>query len=134
MTRKKASWEKRYSFRLTEDEQDIGVLLEQIPNNKRSEMIRRMLRYAYKSMLEEKEEKEHMSLLIKEIEQIKKFQIENQKEQQEIKNMLLKGVSLGSDELFDESDVNGQDDQKNEVDEAMRQSANAFFDAFGGGF
>lgn len=134
MTRKKASWEKRYSFRLTEDEQDIGVLLEQIPNNKRSEMIRRMLRYAYKSMLEEKEEKEHMSLLIKEIEQIKKFQIENQKEQQEIKNMLLKGVSLGSDELFDESDMNGKDDQKNEVDEAMRQSANAFFDAFGSGF
>lgn len=132
MTRKKASWEKRYTFRLTEEDQDIGVLLEQIPNNKRSEMIRKMLRYAYKSMLEEKEEKEYISLLMKEIEQIKMIQLENQKEQQEIKDMLLKGVSLGSGGLFNESNINDQDEQKNEVDEALRQSANAFLDTFGG--
>ena len=48
----KVNWEKRYSFRLKEEDEEIYNLLAQVPDNKRSETIRQMLRFAYRTILD----------------------------------------------------------------------------------
>ena len=46
----KVNWEKRYSFRLKEEDEEIYNLLAQVPDNRRSETIRQMLRFAVRTI------------------------------------------------------------------------------------
>lgn len=120
-----ASWDRRYSFRLTDEEEDpeIGKMLDNIPNSKRSETIRQMLRYAYRKMKEERQERKDLQELRNEIQRLADLQ---EKKHMELLEELRKGVTVSSDapKRVEEQEIS---------DEAIKSSANAFMASFGFG-
>lgn len=73
MTKK---WEQRYQFRLTDSVEDLEVMqiLENVPNNKRSEAIRSMLRFACSAMKNQQENQALMNELLNEIRKMNDLQ------------------------------------------------------------
>lgn len=113
-------WEKRYSFRLTEEDIEIKKFLDQVPNNKRSEMVRKMLRLAYTRMMEENKEKQDIQALQEEIEEMK----ETQKKQHDEILKRLENVYVDKKETDTE-------ESKEVTEEMMSDSANALLSSFG---
>lgn len=112
-------WETRYSFRLTNEDQELGSLLANVPKNKRSEVIRKMLRYAYNGITNEKNEKEQIKSLHEEIKRLNEVVLKNH---EEILRKLEAGIVMkGSPE----------DDDEKISEEAIEDSAFAMLTSFG---
>lgn len=110
-----SNWKKRYSFRLTEKDLDLYYFLEQLPNNKRSETIRRLLNMAYRHFQEEKEQNRFQKDILNEITTIKELQ-------QNLLVMLEKGIiNINKDKAS--ADVI--------TDDAIESTAHSFLSSFG---
>ncbi|TMN20945.1 hypothetical protein [Lentibacillus cibarius] len=110
------NWKKRYSFRLTSDDQVIYEYLEKLPANQRSEGIRKLLGIAVNSSQQGLEQQEMIDSLKKDMEILK----ENQQE------MLRKLDNCNV------SQASSQESTSNEVNEqTMHETANAFLTSFG---
>lgn len=118
------NWEKRFSFRLQEEDKEIYNLLLQVPDNKRSETIRQMLRFAFRTMLDGKKTEQDIQALLAEIKSLK----ENQELQhQELLMKIENGVAI-KNEKINESDENKMNEQ------AIDDSASAMLSSFGVNF
>ena len=118
------NWEKRYSFRLQEEDKEIYHLLQHVPDNKRSETIRQMLRFAYRTMLDGKKTEQDIQALLAEIKSLK----ENQELQhQELLMKIGNGVAIRNEEIN-----KSNDDKMNE--QAIDDSASAMLSSFGVNF
>ena len=118
------NWEKRFSFRLQEEDKEIYNLLQQVPDNKRSETIRQMLRFAYRTMLDGKKTEQDIQALLAEIKSLK----ENQElKHQELLKKIENGVAI-KNEKINESDDNKMNEQ------AIDDSASAMLSSFGVNF
>lgn len=113
------SWEKRYTFRLTEDDDKIQTFLENVPRNKRSEVIRKMLHFAYNTMTREQKEQGQIDALKAEIKLLSDIILRNHKE---IMNRLDSGII---------EEALKKDDEISE--EAIEDSAYAMLTSFGVG-
>lgn len=125
------NWKKRYGFRLKEDDAELGKFLEQVPHAKTSEVIRQMLRFAYRKMTVEQQEKKQFQRLQEDMEILK---VEQQKQYQEVTKALVelqKTISNGVSVSIHQSQENGQEKGEQVGDEAVRQSAEALLSSFG---
>lgn len=117
-------WKKRYGFRLTEDDAEIAEFLEQVPASKRSEVIRQMLRYAYRQMKIEQQEQKQIKKILDEIRSLKESQERSYKALQERLNRL---------EGFHPAPTQDSEQGKGEQvdDEAVKETAQAMLSSFG---
>lgn len=113
------NWNKRYSFRLTNGDREIYDFLEQVPNNKRSEVIRKMLKIAYRTMNEGKNYDEKINKLYTELQIIKDLQ---QKNHEEMMSKLKSGISVGENKERNEDEIS---------EKTISDSANEMLSAFG---
>jgi len=118
------NWEKRYSFRLQEEDKEIYKLLQQVPDNKRSETIRQMLRFAFRTMSEGKKTEQGIQDLLAEIKSLK--------ENQELQHQELL-VKIGNAVAIKDEEVNKPDDNKMN-EQAIDDSASAMLSSFGVNF
>ena len=119
-----ANWERRYSFRLTDEDEDIGRMLENVPKSKRSEMIRNMLKYAYRTMNEERKGKKELDELKKELID---FRESYRLQHEELLEELRRGIMVASSS----SSVSAEDQKGVVSEDAIRNSAQAFLSSFG---
>lgn len=123
------TWKKRYSFRLKENEAEMAEFLEKVPNSKVSEVIRQMLRFAYRQMTIEQREQKQFEMLKEQIDELKTDH-ENQlkevmKSLREIRDVLEKGVSVSAPQ-------HSRTEEGEQVDdEAVKQSAESLLSSFG---
>lgn len=118
------NWEKRFSFRLQEEDKEIYNLFLQVPDNKRSETIRQMLRFAYRTMSDGKKTQQDIQGLVAEIRSLK----ENQElKHQELLKKIGNGVAIRNEEIN-----KSNDDKMNE--QAIDDSASAMLSSFGVNF
>lgn len=118
------NWEKRYSFRLQEEDKEIYKLLQQVPDNKRSETIRQMLRFAFRTMSEGKKTEQGIQDLLAEIKSLK--------ENQELQHQELL-VKIGNAVAINNEEVNKPEDNKMN-EQAIDDSASAMLSSFGVNF
>ncbi|KRG16828.1 hypothetical protein ACA29_02805 [Lederbergia galactosidilytica] len=115
-----ASWEKRFSFRLTDGDEELGRMLDNVPKNKRSEMIRNMLKFAYRTMTEEQRTKKELAELKQEIQGLREsYTLRHE----ELLRELRKGIQTTSGSGSSHSKEVNQDSVS---EDALRDSANAF--------
>ncbi len=117
-----SNWQKRYSFRLTEDEKEMFEFLEGVPSSRRSETIRKMLKYAYRHMNGEQEKQKEFRNLFAEIESLKMVQKE---QHEELLEKLSQGISV-----VDVQNV-VKEKEKDITEKAISNSANALLSSFG---
>lgn len=120
----RVNWEKRYSFRLQEEDKEIYKLLQQVPDNKRSETIRQMLRFAFRTMSEGKKTEQGIQDLLAEMKSLK--------ENQELQYQELL-VKIGNAVAIKNEEVNKPDDNKMN-EQAIDDSASAMLSSFGVNF
>ncbi|MFD2760466.1 hypothetical protein [Lentibacillus juripiscarius] len=109
------NWKKRYSFRLTSDDQVIYEYLEQLPANQRSEGIRKLLGIAVNGSQQGLEQQEMIDSLKKDIEILKENQVE-----------MLRKLDNNNGQ------ASSKESTSNEVNEqTMHETANAFLSSFG---
>lgn len=113
--------DRRYSFRLTQDDEKLGELLKSIPNSKRSVVIRQMLNFAYRMLLEEQKEKKNFEEMKLEVQKLQKIHEQNHAE---ILAELKKGVVVTTL-------PNQPEDKKDLSKEAMDETTNSFLSSFG---
>ncbi|MBO0588232.1 hypothetical protein [Sporosarcina sp. E16_8] len=118
------NWEKRYSFRLQEEDKEIYKLLQQVPDNKRSETIRQMLRFAFRTMSEGKKTEQGIQDLLAEMKSLK--------ENQELQYQELL-VKIGNAVAIKNEEVNKPEDNKMN-EQAIDDSASAMLSSFGVNF
>lgn len=118
------NWEKRFSFRLQEEDKKIYDLLLQVPENKRSETIRQMLRFSFRTMLDGKKTQQDIQALLAEIKSLKEKQ---ELQHQELLMKIGNGVAIRN-EVINESDDNKMNEQ------AIDDSASAMLSSFGVNF
>jgi len=90
------NWKKRYSFRLQEEDKEIYHLLQQVPDNKRSETIRQMLRFAYRTVLAGKKTQQDIQGLVAEIKSLK---VNQDLQHQELLKKIGNGVAIKNEEV-----------------------------------
>jgi len=116
------NWEKRYSFRLQEEDNEIYNLLSQVPDNKRSDTIRQMLRFAYRTMSGEQKVNEGNQLLLAEVKLLK----ENlEKQHQELLGRIDSSLAMR------EGEVSRTDSESTITEQAIDDSASAMLSSFG---
>ena len=116
------NWEKRYSFRLQEEDEEIYNLLSQVPDNKRSDTIRQMLRFAYRTMSGEQIVNEGNQLLLDEVKLLK----ENlEKQHQELLGKIDSSLAMRKGE------VSRTDRESTITEQAIDDSASAMLSSFG---
>lgn len=117
-------WEKRYSFRLTKTESEVGDYIETVPSNKRSEVIRQLLVMGYKAQFEEKENNPdgipYLQELVNEIQGLKNTQLMNHNQ---IMDQLKHGVLVNIEDQEEKEDTMS--------DEVLKEGAMAFMQSFG---
>lgn len=115
------NWEKRYSFRLQEEDKEIYNLLQQVPDNKRSETIRQMLRFAYRTMSDGKKTHQDIQSLLAEIKSLKESQ---ELQHQELLKKIEDGIAIRSEKVneFVDNKITKQ---------AIDDSASAMLSSFG---
>ncbi|OUM84893.1 MAG: hypothetical protein BAA01_03010 [Bacillus thermozeamaize] len=111
-------WNKRYTFRLQAQDDDLCDFLENLPSNRRSQVIRNMLRFAYDYSMEMRKQNEHLQKLIGMVEELA--------EGQERIMDRIERINRGS--VISDSPV-GNGKQSN-ANQAMRESAMAFLNMF----
>lgn len=120
-----ASWEKRFSFRLTGGDEELGRMLDNVPKNMRSEMIRNMLKFAYRTMTEEQKTQKELAQLKQEIQSLREsYTLQHE----ELLRELRKGIQITSNSGSSHSQEVNQDSVS---EDALRDSANAFLTSFG---
>lgn len=120
MTKK---WEQRYQFRLTDSVEDLEIIqiLENVPNNKRSEAIRSMLRFACSAMKNQQENQALMNELLNEIRKMNDLQ---KKQHEEILEKFNNGLIM--------KQVNEDLQNENKMsDKALEQTAINMLTGFG---
>ena len=116
------NWEKRYSFRLQEEDEKIYNLLSQVPDNRRSDTIRQMLRFAYRTMSGEQKVNEGNQLLLAEVKLLK----ENlEKRHQELLGRIDSSLAMR------EGEVSSTDSESTITEQAIDDSASAMLSSFG---
>jgi len=116
------NWEKRYSFRLQEEDNEIYNLLSQVPDNKRSDTIRQMLRFAYRTMSGEQKVNEGNQLLLTEVKLLK----ENlEKQHQELLGRIDRSLAMR------EGEVSRTGSESTITKQAIDDSASAMLSSFG---
>lgn len=116
------NWEKRYSFRLQSEDEQIFNLLAQVPENKRSETIRQMLRFAVRTILEgQKVNKENQSLIA----EVKSLRESLEKQHEELLLKISSSPNLRNDQ------VAVSEDEATMTEEAIDDSASAMLSSFG---
>ena len=118
----KVNWEKRYSFRLKEEDEEIYNLLAQVPDNKRSETIRQMLRFAVRTISDGQRVNQDNQRLLTEVKLLK----ENLEEQH---RELLKKID--SSLAMREGEVSKQSGESTITEQAIDDSASAMLSSFG---
>ncbi|WP_252502716.1 hypothetical protein [Sporosarcina sp. Marseille-Q4943] len=117
-----ANWEKRYSFRLQEEDEEIYNLLARVPDNKRSETIRQMLRFAVRTLSENQKSNNENRRLLKEVQLLRE---DLMKQHLELLTKIESSLSAG----------NVQADDTNEdstiTEQAIDDSASAMLSSFG---
>lgn len=125
------NWEKRYSFRLTKEDDNLGKFLEKVPNS--SEAIRKMLNYAYRSMFIEQKEKEQVNELKvelkKEIE--KNRELQHLQHQEVMKRLEEKLVVTSKDVTINEDLKEDKAKEEKLSEQALDDSASAMLSSFG---
>lgn len=95
--------DKRYSFRFNHEDEDVVEYLEQLPKNKRSEMIRYLLRYAYRSITSNQKEQDDLQDMKREI-------ITLRKQQEQLVTKLDQGIRINhhieQEDKRDDEDIN----------------------------
>ncbi|MFS0689026.1 hypothetical protein AB1K89_07280 [Sporosarcina sp. 179-K 8C2 HS] len=117
-----ANWEKRYSFRLQEEDEEIYNLLARVPDKKRSETIRQMLRLAVRTISRDQKSNEENRRLLKEVQLLRE---DLAKQHLELLTKIEGGLSAGSVQL--------DDTNKDSIitERAIDDSASAMLSSFG---
>ncbi|MEK5069583.1 hypothetical protein [Sporosarcina sp. FSL K6-1508] len=115
------NWEKRFSFRLQEEDEEIYNLLAKVPDNKRSETIRQMLRFAYRTILDGQKTHQDNQRLMAEIKSLKDSQ---EVQHQELLNKIGNGVAIRVEEVKEYVD-------NTITEQAIDDSASAMLSSFG---
>ena len=118
----KVNWEKRYSFRLKEEDEEIYNLLAQVPDNKRSETIRQMLRFAVRTISDGQRANQDNQRLLTEVKLLK----ENLEEQH---RELLERID--SSLAMREGQISKSDGESTITEQAIDDSASAMLSSFG---
>ena len=103
------------------EDKEVYNLLQLVPDNKRSETIRQMLRFAYRTMSDGKKTQQDIQGLVAEIKSLKEKQ---ELQHQELLMKIGNGVAIGKDE------INESDDKKMK-EQAIDDSASAMLSSFG---
>lgn len=118
-------WKKRYSFRLKQSDQELYEWLDDIPDSKRSETIRNLLLFAFRAILNERQQVQHTEHILAELEAIRKV---NEQHQQELLDKLA-SVEAGSGGKTNSAVIASKAEQVTE--KAMTDSAAAMISSFG---
>ncbi len=119
-------WKNRYTFRLTEGDEELNEFLNKVPNNKRSEVIRTLLRYAYQNLMKEQKELKQLQELKLEIEKLGKVIEENH---QQLLKKLESGVVMKS------SSSDHENEEENKIsDDSVQDTAMSIIQTFGTNF
>lgn len=118
----KVNWEKRYSFRLQEEDEEIYNLLARVPDNKRSETIRQMLRVAVRTISGEQKSIKENRRLLKEVQLLREDLVKQHLE------LLTKIESSLSAENVQANDTN---ENSTITEQAIDDSASAMLSSFG---
>ncbi|MFC2947570.1 hypothetical protein [Virgibacillus sediminis] len=114
------NWKKRYSFRLTDKDEAIYEFLEGLPDNKRSEAIRFLLRMAVKYLHVEQNQQGEFEQVMRELRKIQ----EQMESHQEI-------IHQWKEKSNHTSEVATDKEEEDMSDRAIADTANAFFSSFG---
>ncbi|WP_262173270.1 hypothetical protein [Saccharococcus sp. Marseille-Q5394] len=117
-----ANWEKRYSFRLQEEDEEIYNLLARVPDNKRSETIRQMLRLAVRTLSGHQKSNEENRRLLKEVQLLREDLV---KQHLELLTKIESSLSAGNVRTDDTNEVSTITEQ------AIDDSASAMLSSFG---
>lgn len=117
-------WEKRYSFRLTDGDEELNEFLSKVPNNKRSEVIRTLLRYAFRNLMKEQKEQKQLQELKLQIEQLSKIIEENH---QQVMKKLESGIVMKNTSSSDQKEK----EEEKIPDNSVQDTAMAIFQTFG---
>src|SRR5690625_3519008 len=119
------AWKKRYAFRLQETDEELGAFLEQVPHSQTSQVIREMLRWAYRKMKQEQVEQKQLHLLMEEIRSLRESQDASfEAIQKQLSQLGTSGNLLTSDEAQ-------PDDEEKVADKQVKETAQAILDSFG---
>lgn len=118
----KNSWEKRYTFRLTENEEELGKFLESINPNNKSEMIRNMLVYSFHQIEREHAKQKEIAMLRNEVQQLKEQLQQNHEEMMK----RLDNLQIAPKESVEEK----QQEENVASAESIRATAMAFLGGF----
>jgi len=116
------NWEKRYSFRLQEEDEEIYNLLSKVPDNRRSDTIRQMLRFAYRTIFNEQKVNEGNQLLMAEVRLLKE---KLEKQHQELLGRIDSSLAMR------EGEVSRTDSESTITERAIDDSASAMLSSFG---
>jgi hypothetical protein len=119
-----ANWEKRYSFRLQEEDEEIYNLLARVPDNKRSETIRQMLRFAVRTLSGDQKSNEENRRLLKEVQLLREDLVKQHFE------LLTKIESSLATRNVQADDTNEFEDSTI-TEQAIDDSASAMLSSFG---
>ena len=118
----KVNWEKRYSFRLKEEDEEIYNLLAQVPDNRRSETIRQMLRFAVRTISDGQRVNHDNQCLLTEVKLLK----DNLEEQhRELLDRIDSSLAMR------EGQISKSDRESTITDQAIDDSASAMLSSFG---
>ncbi|MFC3041619.1 hypothetical protein ACFOGI_15335 [Virgibacillus xinjiangensis] len=114
------NWKKRYSFRLTDKDVAIHEFLEGLPDNKRSEAIRFLLRTAVKYLHVEQNQQGDFQQVMQELRKIQ--------EQMDSDREIIRQLTVGSTQMPEAATDREEEDMSNR---AITDTANAFLSSFG---
>ncbi|MCM3638275.1 hypothetical protein M3152_11110 [Sporosarcina luteola] len=117
-----ANWEKRYSFRLQEEDEEIYNLLARVPDNKRSETIRQMLRFAVRTLSANQKSNEENRQLLKEVQLLRE---DLMKQHLELLTKIESSLSAGNVQAVDTNE------DSTITEQAIDDSASAMLSSFG---
>lgn len=116
-----------YSFRLTKEDDQLREFLEQIPDKKRSEAIRFLLGFAYRTLMVEKERDHHIEALRQELVTLRKAVDARFRA---IEDKVIELVSL-IPKTAHVANTGPTEGDKEIPDEALQKSAQALLSSFG---
>ena len=110
-------WNKRYTFRLQAHDEDLCDFLENLPTNKRSQVIRNMLRFAYDHSVEMQKQNELLLRILGMVEELAEGQ----------KRIMERLERIAAPAL---NTITTESRKQTETNQAMRESAMAFLNMF----
>ncbi|MFD1363110.1 hypothetical protein [Lentibacillus salinarum] len=121
------AWKKRYAFRLQEEDEELAIFLEQVPNAQTSKVIREMLRFAYRQMKQDQQEQKQFQELLKEIRSLR----ESNDATFEAIQTQISQLSTGSPLTTENNESQEQDKDEQVPDEKVKETAQAMLSSFG---